>query len=81
MAPYPIGRAIHGGWFAFACTISMAVTNVLLAAVYFTVFLITAVFLRLSGRDPLRLRRKNADRSMWIPHQTEDKPWRYYRQY
>jgi hypothetical protein len=55
-------------------------TNLILVGFYFLLFTPIGILLRLTGRDPLRLKRP-AEASLWIPHKAPPNAGRYYRQY
>jgi hypothetical protein len=53
-------------WFQFGKLLQWLVTPVILAAMYFAVFMPIALALRALGRDPLKLRFDQAATSYWI---------------
>ncbi len=57
--------ALKRYWMAFASALGWVNTRVLLTVVYFTIFAVGALILRLIGKDPLR-RRPRASTSYWI---------------
>ncbi len=59
------GRALKRWWMAFAAALGWVNTRVLLTVVYFTLFALGAIILRLIGKDPLR-RKPREVASYWI---------------
>jgi hypothetical protein len=73
-------RPVFVGWMILVFPIGWLVSHLLLAVLFYGVFTPLGFLLRLSGKDPLRLRRPVVD-SFW-----QDKPIvtdlrRYFRQY
>jgi hypothetical protein len=73
-------RPVFVGWMILVFPIGWLVSHLLLAVLFYGVFTPLGFLLRLSGKDPLRLRRPVVD-SFW-----QDKPVvtdlrRYFRQY
>ncbi|MCA8943054.1 MAG: hypothetical protein KDB80_10880 [Planctomycetes bacterium] len=62
-----------------ALPIGLVVSNVVLGVIYFGIMTPLGWVMRLSGRDPLRLR-KPAVESFWIPRTHKRDPASYYRQ-
>ena len=73
-------RPLYVGWMVAAFPIGWAVSNVVLAVVFLTVFVPTGLIFRLFGRDALRLR-KPAPGSLWTEQAAINDPGRYLRQY
>ncbi len=59
-------RPIFVGWMTVAFPIGWTISNILLAGVFYGLFLPLGGLLRLAGRDPLR-RRRRALESYWQP--------------
>jgi hypothetical protein len=60
-----IGRSLKRWWMAFASALGWVNTRVLLTVVYFTLFALGAIILRLIGKDLLR-RKLRESSSYWI---------------
>lgn len=75
-----IGRPAYYVWFFVAACIGTVVTNTLLLLFYYGFFTVISLLMRLTGRDPLRLRRP-ATTSDWLPYLPVSDVKRYYRQY
>ena len=61
--------------------IGWAVTQTVLAVMFYLVLTPLAVLFRLRGRDELRLRGKPEESSLWIERKDPPKPERYLKQY
>jgi hypothetical protein len=69
-----VGSALWGLWLAFGRVMSRVVTFLLLTILYFTVFALTALFLRLTGADPLGARGKSQV-SYWLQREPVPTDW------
>lgn len=61
--------------------IGWALSQLILAFLFFGLFTPLAWFFRLRGRDPLQLRRPEAVNSYWVEKKQPEDPVRYLRQY
>jgi hypothetical protein len=73
-------RPVYVGWMVLAFPIGWTISQAVLLAMYYLVVTPTSFALRITGRDPLRLRRPAAD-TYWEPKSTPADPRRYLRQY
>ena len=73
-------RPLYVGWMVAVFPIGWAVSNVVLAIVFVTVFVPTGLIFRLLGRDALRVR-KPAPGSHWTQQAAINDPSRYLRQH
>lgn len=64
-----------------AFPIGFVVSQILLALMFWLVFLPIGICLKLAGRDPLALKRPTTNRSFWEPKTTPTDLRRYLRQY
>ncbi len=64
-----------------ALPVGLAVSFVLLAAVYYLVFTPVGLLLRLAGRDPLARRFAPGAAGYWMPRGAARSPESYFRQY
>ena len=60
--------------------IGLVVSTLALGFMFYVIFTPLGFFMRLAGRDPLRLKDRAAS-SHWIPHEQDEKPERAFRQY
>ncbi|HEX3870744.1 MAG TPA: SxtJ family membrane protein [Pirellulales bacterium] len=74
-------KPIFVGWMVAVFPIGWLVSRVVLSLVFFALFTPIAILFRLSGRDPLRLRRKPAGQSYWHPKPMSTSPASYFRQF
>ena len=73
-------RPIYVAWMILAFPIGWLVSHVMLAILYFVVFLPLGLLFRLTGRDALHLRKPVCD-SYWTEKQQAEEVTRYFRQY
>jgi hypothetical protein len=62
----PVLRVPNRLWMRLGLLLSRVVNPIAMGVIFFGIFTPTAVFLRLRGRDPLRLRRDFARATYWI---------------
>ena len=74
-------RPIFVGWMILAFPIGWTISLILLAVVYYGVFLPVGLFSRLAGRDPLQLKPGHEQASYWIPNPATIDIRRYFRSY
>lgn len=75
-------RWLFVGWMIAAFPIGWAISLLLLAFVYFVVFLPAGLISRLVGRDPLALKRSGKEQATyWIPTRPTVDIRRYFRTY
>jgi hypothetical protein len=73
-------RPVYSAWMIAAFPIGWTVSKVILGAMLYLVFTPVAVWFRITGRDPLRLRRQNQS-SWWQSKPTAKTADEYLRQY
>jgi uncharacterized membrane protein len=66
-------RRIYLGWMTLAVVMGYVMTRLILSVVFFLLMVPIGLALRLAGKDLLRLRRKPAGESYWLPR-SEDAP-------
>jgi hypothetical protein len=74
-----LGRAAYLAVYLSSSVVGYLVSSVVLALLFFLVFVPIGAVMRLSGKDPLRLRPQNALR--WIHRNTVRDRGTYYRQF
>ena len=74
-------RPLYLGWMYLAFPIGWVISHVILAIVYYVVFTLTGLVLRLLGRDPLQRRFEPDAPTYWVEHRPGGKPARYFRQF
>ena len=80
LASAEFARILFVGLQTITYPIGLVVSTVALAILFYLVFTPMGLVMRLMGRDPLRLRARNAA-SHWIPYQQNDDPNRAFRQF
>jgi hypothetical protein len=75
----PLVRWIYTAWMAVAFPIGWAVSRAMLAILFYLVITPIAAIFRMTGRDVLRLRRRN-DESYWTPKPRAASSDTYFRQ-
>jgi hypothetical protein len=73
-------RPVFTAWMIVAFPIGWTVSRVALGLMFFVLFTAVAVVFRLTGRDPLRLRRA-AHETYWMPKASARSGEEYLRQY
>lgn len=76
----PAGRPVYLLWFFVAACIGIVVSNLILIFFYYLIFSPLGLLMRLSGRDPLKLK-KASQISNWDDCKRKIDLKRYYRQY
>ena len=77
----PFARALRDSWMEAVAPMGWSVSNLVLASTYFLVLTPIGWLLRLTGRDPLSLRRGVDRKTYWVDHQTPADIRRYFRQF
>lgn len=76
----PAARPVYLLWFFVAACIGIVVSNLILIFFYYLIFSPLGLLMRLSGRDPLKLK-KASQISNWDDRKRKIDLKRYYRQY
>lgn len=79
-ASAPIARLVFVGLIVVTYPIGLAVSYVVLGAMFYLVFTPLGVLMRAAGRDPLALRARSR-RSHWLKYEQDDRPERAFRQF
>jgi hypothetical protein len=80
LASTHVARIVFVGLLTITYPIGMVVSTIVLAFMFYVVFTPFGWVMRLGGRDPLRLKEREAA-SHWTPYQQADDPERAFRQY
>ena len=65
----PLLRPLNQAWFRFGQLLHRFVSPLILGLLFFSTVVPTGILMRLTGKDPLRLRFDPAAASYWIPRQ------------
>lgn len=77
----PIARLIYPLWYGLAACIGIVVANLLFMILYFGLFTPMGLFMRLRGRDPLRLKMRKDTASYWEDAPETPPSTQYFKQY
>ena len=77
----PLRRPLYLAWMYLAFPIGWVVTHAILAAVYYVLFTLTGLIMRLLGRDPMQRRLEPDRASYWTEHRPDTDRTRYFRQF
>ena len=80
LASREAARIIFVGLMTVTYPIGLLVSTLALGFMFYVVFTPLGFFMRLAGRDPLRLKARR-DATHWMPHEQDDTPERAFRQY
>jgi hypothetical protein len=80
LASAHVARIVFVGLVTVTYPIGLVISTVVLAFMFYLVFTPLGFLMRLSGRDPLRLKQRAAA-SQWTAYQQDDDPARAFRQY
>jgi hypothetical protein len=80
LASANVARIVFVGLVTVTYPIGLAISTVVLALMFYVVFTPFGFVMRLAGRDPLRLKQRNAA-SNWTPYHQIDDPEQAFRQY
>jgi hypothetical protein len=75
-----LGRAAYLAVYVPTSVIGFIISSIVVALMFFLVFLPLGLIVRLTGHDLLRLRRP-VDRTLWIRRAAPRAPGSYYRQF
>jgi hypothetical protein len=76
-----LGRAVYVAWMGLGATIGLFTQPIVLAVVYFVVFVPCGLMLRLFGRDLLKKKFRVKGASYWEDYEEKDDPVSYFGQY
>lgn len=79
LAP-PLRKPIYLGWSYVTFPIGFVLSHVILGFVYYVVFTIGGLGMRLAGKDPMTRKFDKAAKSYWSPHDPGTSVERYFRQ-
>ena len=74
-------RPIYVGWMILAFPIGWTVSQVMLALMFYGLFMPIGLLFRLLGRDPLHRARRPGVESYWTPKPAPAGPKSYFRQF
>lgn len=74
-------RPVFVGWMILVFPLGWLVSNVVLAVIYFLLFLPFGLFFRIKGRDVLNRKQRRDLTTYWQPRPTTPDPGRYFRPY
>ncbi|MHC4220193.1 MAG: SxtJ family membrane protein [Planctomycetota bacterium] len=77
----PVRRPLYIAWMYAAFPIGWVISHVVLGLVYFLVFTLFGLILRLFGRDPMNRRIEPDAPTYWIEHRPGGAQARYFRQF
>jgi ABC-type uncharacterized transport system permease subunit len=80
LASAHVARLVFVGLIVVTYPIGLAVSYVVLGAMFFLVFTPLGWVMRMAGRDPLALAARNR-RSHWLRYEQDDRPERAFRQF
>lgn len=76
-----IAKPFYLVWYFAACCIGIVVSNLLLAAFYYTVITPVGLLMRALGRDPMKRRFDRMAKTYWHDAEKAVAPDRYFRQF
>ena len=80
LASANVARLVFVGLLTMTYPIGWVISAIVLAFMFYVVFTPLGLIMRLGGRDPLRLKQRDAA-SHWTPYQQDDEPEQAFRQY
>jgi hypothetical protein len=80
LASTEAARIVFVGLMTITYPIGLVVSTLALGFMFYVVFTPLGFFMRLAGRDPLRLKDRAAS-SHWMPYEQDETPERSFRQY
>ena len=76
-----IARPLYVVWYALACCIGIVMANLLFALMFYGLFMPIGLFMRLIGRDALKLKFQRGTPTYWQDAEPAPPPAQYFRQY
>jgi predicted membrane protein len=77
----PLQLVLYRGWLKLFQPLGWLIAHTLFAFIYFVVFVVIGLCLRVVRYDPLRIRRDSDAKTYWAKHGAETDPARYFRQF
>jgi len=77
----PLARPLYVVWYALACCIGIVMANLLFMLMFYGLFTPIGLFMRLIGRDALKLKFQRGTPSYWQDAEPAPPPAQYFRQY
>ena len=77
----PLRRPIYVGWSYLTYPIGWVVSHVLMGVVFFGLFTVAGMLMRLFGYDPMTRRFDRSATSYWVKHEESSDVSSYFRQY
>jgi hypothetical protein len=77
----PLKKPLYLGWIYLAFPIGWSVSLLLMAVVYYGMFMPVGLFMRLLGRDALQRKLDPDAKSYWVPHVQQTDTSRYFQQF
>jgi hypothetical protein len=77
----PVVRPVYLGWMGLAFPVGWLLSHLLLAVVYYGLFTLAGLMMRLGGRDALRLKRPPESMSLWVQRPGARPPESYFRRF
>jgi hypothetical protein len=74
-------RSIYVGWMIAVFPIGWLVSQVILAVMFYGLFVPTGLIFKLIGRDPMQRTRSTGLKSYWTPKTTPSDLSRYFKQF
>lgn len=81
LALKPLARPLYVVWYALACCIGIVMANLLFALLFYGLFTPMGLFMRLIGRDPLKLKFQRGTLTYWLDAESAPPPAQHFRQY
>jgi hypothetical protein len=76
----PLRKPIFLGWSYLTFPIGFVISHVILGFVYYVVFTLVGLVMRLVGYDPMHRKLDPAAKSYWVEHDPHTNVERYFRQ-
>jgi hypothetical protein len=77
----PLRRPLFVGWSYVTYPIGWVIFHLLMATVYFVLFTVVGMLMRLFGYDPLTRRLDRSAATYWVKHEEHPDVSSYFRQY
>ena len=80
-AAKPLRRPIYIGWSYLTYPIGWVVSHLLMGVVFFGLFTVVGLLMRLFGYDPMTRRFDRSAKTYWVRHEEQSDVSYYFRQY